>query len=177
MVAAEGAESEQLLAWHPWSGARIDLSLSQYADDTTKKIVAEQGEDVGGTGEAGAMHQWRVRWCAGVRWVFCRTGGKEELLMHLVGAGSLADRRRVREGQVQVPGKVGTVARHICPATWVKRLPLFMSFPGAPGHDDGILFGGTAVVCQGYDSCWFQTSPFPFPCVPQLFVQLRVDGS
>ena len=37
-VAAEGAESEQLLAWHPWSGARMDLSLSQYADDTTKQI-------------------------------------------------------------------------------------------------------------------------------------------
>ena len=37
LVAAEGAESEHLLAWHPWSGARIDL---------TKQIVAERGEDV-----------------------------------------------------------------------------------------------------------------------------------
>ena len=33
--------------------------------------------------------------------------------MHLVGAGSLADRRRVREGQVQLHGKVVTVARHL----------------------------------------------------------------
>ena len=40
-----GAESGQLLAWHPWPGGRIDLSLSQYADDTTKQIVAEPGED------------------------------------------------------------------------------------------------------------------------------------
>ena len=35
-VAEELAESGQLLAWHPWSGGRIDRSLSQYADDTTK---------------------------------------------------------------------------------------------------------------------------------------------
>ena len=39
--------------------------------------------------------------------------GKEELLMRLVGAGSVADRRGVREGQVQLPGKVVTVARHL----------------------------------------------------------------
>ena len=34
--------------WHgnPWSGTRIELSLSQYADDTTKQIVDELGEDV-----------------------------------------------------------------------------------------------------------------------------------
>ena len=34
--------------WHPWSGARIDVSLSlpQFADDTTKQIVAEPGQDV-----------------------------------------------------------------------------------------------------------------------------------
>ena len=44
--AEEGAESGQLLAWHPWSGGRVDLSLSQYAVDTTKQIVAEPGEDV-----------------------------------------------------------------------------------------------------------------------------------
>ena len=42
----KGAESGQLLAWHPWSGGRIDLSLSQYSNDTTKHIVAEPGEDV-----------------------------------------------------------------------------------------------------------------------------------
>ena len=46
LVAEEGAESGQLLAWHPWSGERMDLSLSQYADDTTKQIVAVPGEDV-----------------------------------------------------------------------------------------------------------------------------------
>ena len=45
-VAEEEAESGQLLAWHPWSGGRIDLSLSQFADDTTKQIVAELAEDV-----------------------------------------------------------------------------------------------------------------------------------
>ena len=45
-MAEEGAESGQLLAWHPWSGGRIDLSLSQYASDTTKQIAAEPGEDV-----------------------------------------------------------------------------------------------------------------------------------
>ena len=36
---------------------------------------------------------------------FSQNWGKEELLMHLVGAGSLADRRRVREGQVQLTRK------------------------------------------------------------------------
>ena len=33
--------------------------------------------------------------------------------MHLVGTGSLADRRLVREGHVSLPGKVVTVARHL----------------------------------------------------------------
>ena len=47
-----------------------------------------------------------------VRW-FSQNRSKEELLMHLVGAGSLADRRRVRESQVQLPGKAVTVARHL----------------------------------------------------------------
>ena len=44
---------------------------------------------------------------------FSQNRSKEELLMHLVGAGSLADRWRVMEGQVQLPGKVVTVARHL----------------------------------------------------------------
>ena len=44
---------------------------------------------------------------------FSQNRGKEELLMHLVGAGSLADLRRVREGQVELPSKVVTVARHL----------------------------------------------------------------
>ena len=33
--------------------------------------------------------------------------------MHLVGEGSLADRRLVRDGKVPLPGKVVTVARHL----------------------------------------------------------------
>ena len=37
--------------------------------------------------------------------------------MHLVGTGSLADRRLVREGQVSLPGKVVTVARLLGRAT------------------------------------------------------------
>ena len=44
---------------------------------------------------------------------FSQNRGKEELFLHLVGAGSLADRRRVREGQVQLPGKVVIVAQHL----------------------------------------------------------------
>ena len=44
---------------------------------------------------------------------FSQNRGKEELLMHLVGTGSLADRRLVREGHVSLPGKVVTVARHL----------------------------------------------------------------
>ena len=66
LVAEEGAESGQLLAWHPW-------------------------QTMG----------------------FSQNRGKEELLMHLVGTGSLADRRLVREGHVSLPGKVVTVARHL----------------------------------------------------------------
>ena len=46
VVAEEGAESGQLLAWHSWSCGRIDLSPSQYVNFTTKQIVAEPGEDV-----------------------------------------------------------------------------------------------------------------------------------
>ena len=60
LVAEEGAESGQLLAWHPWSGERMDLSLSQYADDTTKQIVAEPGEDVQALGKASAVLQRRI---------------------------------------------------------------------------------------------------------------------
>ena len=112
LVAEEGAESGQLLAWHPWSGERMDLSLSQYADDTTKQIVAKLGEDVHALAK-------RVRCSNDVfdRALavdgFSQNRGKEELLMHLVVTGSLADRRLVREGHVSVPGKVVTVARHL----------------------------------------------------------------
>ena len=90
----------------------MDLSLSQYADDTTKQIVAKPGEDVQALAK-------RVQ-CSND--VFDRTlavdgfsqnRGKEELLMHLVGEGSLADRRLVRDGKVPLPGKVVTVARHL----------------------------------------------------------------
>ena len=110
LVAEEGAESGQLLAWHPCSGERMDLSLSQYADDTTKQIVTEPGEDVQALAK-------RVRCSNDVldRALdgFSQNRGKEELLMHLVGTGSLADRRLVREGQVSLPGKVVTVATHL----------------------------------------------------------------
>ena len=109
-VAEEGAESGQLLAWHPWSGGRVDLSL-QYADDTTKQISAQPGEDVQALAKGcGApmtflTEHWRLM-------VFRRTGGKEELFMHPVGEVSFADRRLVRDGKVS-PGKVVTVARHL----------------------------------------------------------------
>ena len=111
-VAEEGAESGQLLEWHPWSGGRVDLSLSQYADDTTKQIVAESGEDVRALAK-------RVRCSNDVfdRALatdgFSQNRGKEELLMHLVGEGSFTDRRLVRDGKVSLPGKVVTVARHL----------------------------------------------------------------
>ena len=107
-----GAERGHMLAWYPWSGGRMDLSLSQYADDTTKQIVAEPGEDVQALAK-------RVR-CSNDVFAgalaadgFSQNRGKEELLMHLVGAGSCADRRLVRDGKVSLPGKVVTVARHL----------------------------------------------------------------
>ena len=97
LVAEEGAESGQLLAWHPWSGERMDLSLWQYADDTTKQIVAKPGVRMSRRlqSECGAQTTYLI-----ARWqsmVFSQNRGKEELLMHLVGTGSLADRRLVRE--------------------------------------------------------------------------------
>ena len=112
VVAEEGVESGQLLAWHPWSGGRIDLSLSQYANDTTKQIVAEPGEGVQALAK-------RVRCSNDVfdRALavdgFSQNRWKEELLMHLVGEGSFPDRRFLRDGKVSLPGKVVTVARHL----------------------------------------------------------------
>ena len=61
----EGAESGQLLAWHPWAGEWMDLSLSQYADDTTKQIVAEPGDDVLALAKTSAVLQRRLRPSAG----------------------------------------------------------------------------------------------------------------
>ena len=112
LVAEEGAESGQLLAWHPWSGERMDLSLSQYADDTTKQIVAEPGEDVQALAKRVQCSNDVFDRALAVDG-FSQNRGKEELLMHLVGTGSLADRRLVREEQVSLPGKVVTVARHL----------------------------------------------------------------
>ena len=89
----------------PWSGTRIDLSLSQYADDT-KQIVAEPGEDVMALARRVQCSNEVLDGALAVDG-FSQNRGKEELLMHLVGARSLADRRRVREGQVQLPGKDG----------------------------------------------------------------------
>ena len=113
LVAEEGAESGQLLAWHPWSGERMDISLSQYADDTTKQIVAKPGDDVQALAK-------RVRCSNDVfdRALavdgFSQNRGKGELLMHLVGTGSLADRRLVREGHVSAARQ----GRHSGEASW-----------------------------------------------------------
>ena len=72
-VAEEGAESGQLLAWHLRSGGRVDFSLSQYANDITKQIVAELGEDVQALAKRVRMtfltEHWRLM-------VFRRTEGK-----------------------------------------------------------------------------------------------------
>ena len=112
LVAEEGAESGQFLAWHPWSGERMDLSLSQYADDTTKQIVAKPGEDVQALAKRVQCSNDVFDRALAVDG-FSQNRGKEELLMHLVGTGSLADRRLVREEHVSLPGKVVTVARHL----------------------------------------------------------------
>ena len=111
-VAEEGTESGQLLAWHPWSGGRIDLSLSQYADDATKQIVAELGEDVQALAKRMRCSNDIIDRALATDG-FSQNRGKEELLMHLLGEGSFADRRLVREGKVSLPGKVVTVARHL----------------------------------------------------------------
>ena len=81
--------------------------------DTTKQIVAEPGEDVQALAK-------RVRCSNDVLDTALATDGfsqnrwKEELLMHLVGEGPFADRRLVRDGKVSLPGKVVSVARHLC---------------------------------------------------------------
>ena len=46
--------------------------------------------------------------------VFSQNRGKEELLMHLVGEGSFADRRLVRDGKVSLPGRRSSQLR----GTW-----------------------------------------------------------
>ena len=112
LVAEEGVESGHLLAWHPWSGERMDLSLSQYADDTTKQIVAKPGEDVQALAKRVQCSNDVFDRALAVGG-FSQNRGKEELLMHLVGEGSFADRRLVRDGKVSLPGKVVTVARHL----------------------------------------------------------------
>ena len=127
LVAEEGAESGQLLAWHPWSGERMEFSLSQYADDTTKQIVAKPGEDVQALAK-------RVRCSNDVfdRALavdgFSQNRGKEELLMHLVGTGSLADRRCER-GMCHCQAR-SSQWRGISAVTWENRHLSLMSFPG-----------------------------------------------
>ena len=82
----------------------MDLSLSQYADDTTKQIVAKPGEDVQALEKNFSNDVFdRALAVDG----FSQNRGKEELLMHLVGTGSLADRSLVREEHVS------TVARYL----------------------------------------------------------------
>ena len=90
----------------------MDLSLSQYADDTTKQIVAKPGEDVQALAKRVQCSNDVFDFTLAVDG-FSQNRGKEELLMHLVGEGSLADRRLVRDGKVPLPGKVVTVARHL----------------------------------------------------------------
>ena len=144
VVAEEGAEPGQLLAWHPWSGGRIDLSRSQYADDTTKQIVAEPVEDVQALAK-------RVRCSNDVfdRALatdgFSQNRGEEELLMHLVGEGSFADRRLVHDGKVSLPGKVVTVARllgsHLGEkASFAHELPRRRQATMTAFHSDGQLW-------------------------------------
>ena len=60
--------------------------------------------------------------------------------MHLVGEGSFADRRLVRDGKVSLPGKVVTVARHLGSHLGEKA-----SF-AHERHDDGFLLGRSVVV-------------------------------
>ena len=125
LVAEEGAESGQLLAWHPWSGERMDLSLSQYAADTTKQIVAEPGEDVQALAK-------RVRCSNDVfdRALaddgFSQNRGKEELVMHLAPwqIDGWCERVKCR-CQARSSQWRGTSA-----VTWEKRHPSLMSFPG-----------------------------------------------
>ena len=101
------------------SGGRVDLSLSQYADDTTKQIFVELAEDVHALAK-------RVRCSndvfdrAPATDGFSQNRGKEELFMHLVREVSLADRRLVRgfaaregrhsrEAPGQPPGRKGNL--------------------------------------------------------------------
>ena len=63
------------------------LSLSQCADDTTKQIVAEQGEDVVTLATRAQCSNDVLDGALAVDG-FSQNRGKEELLMHLVGAGS-----------------------------------------------------------------------------------------
>ena len=137
-VAEEGAESGQLLAWHPWSGGRVDFSLSQYADDTTKQIVAKLAEDVQALAKQVSCSNDVFDRALAIDG-FSQNRGKEELLMHLVGEGSFADRRLVRDGKVSLPGKVVTVARYL--GILRSRAPL-----AAASHDDGSPLGRSAVV-------------------------------
>ena len=90
----------------------MDLSLSQYADDTTWQIVAEPGEDVMALAR-------RVRCSNDVCGALAvpmgslRTEVKRSSSCTWLGHSPSEDRRRVREGQVSLPGKVVTVARHL----------------------------------------------------------------
>ena len=124
-VAEEGAESGQLLALHPWSGGRVDLSLSQYADDTTKQIVAEDVQALAKRLRCSSDVFDRALATDG----FSQNRGKEELLMHLVGEGSFTDRRLVREARFRCQGKSSQL-RGTWVATGEKRHPSLTSSPG-----------------------------------------------
>ena len=97
--------------WHGIRGREHGMT-SLCRSNTTKQIVADQGEDVMALARRVQCSNDVLNGALAVDG-FSQNRCKEELLMHLVGAGSSADRRWVREGQVQLPGKVVTVARHL----------------------------------------------------------------
>ena len=50
-----GLMGDPLMVAHPWSGERMDLSLSQYADDTTKTDCGKPGRGCPGACKASAV--------------------------------------------------------------------------------------------------------------------------
>ena len=106
----------------------MDLSLSQYADDTTKQIVAEPGEDVQPLAK-------RVRCSNDVfhRALaadgFSQNRGKEELLMHLVGLAPWQIDGWCERGMCRCQAR-SSQWRGISAVTWEERHLSLTSFPG-----------------------------------------------
>ena len=150
LVAEEGAESGQLLAWHPWSGERMDPSLSQYADDTTKQIVAMPGEDVQALAKRvqcsnDVFERWQLM-------VFHRTVGKRsssciwwEWALSQIVVWCVTARFRCQAKSSQWRG--------ISAASWEKRHPSLMSSPGGVKPQwrlsTQLVSCGTRAGCRG----------------------------